>query len=427
MFAVKVPNGAYRVTLKFCEPHFHAAGKRVCDLKIQGKTVLEKLDIHDAVGRFAALDHSFDEVQVSDERLKIEFVYIESLPCVSGIVVEGKDFVRKINCGGPAYKDYAADFPPPESATPSQRLRKVPCADFYNDWAITLFGADAAEQIAPIFAEIDSRLPRPLSHGCPAGLRPNRRPWQQVAADYAFVDELKECRDQVTGVGNRERFDYWLGTMQYLCAGAKLDCAVGKFQLVMKKVEAEKDADTRKRLATETALPAYRDILVAYREAFQNLLATVSTNGGLATVMFCEQSIFPAALGDTAQALSQVLGVPLPRDAMPDRQYRGGLRVIVPTVRTCVAPDEPLRLEVIILSPDPPREAALYHRQMGAQDAFEKLPLEHVARGVYTVSMPPPNHDRGFEYYIEAIDSNGQVARFPATAPALNQTVVALP
>ena len=426
-YELEVPNGTYRVTLNFCEPHFHSAGKRVCDLKLQGKTVLEKLDIFAEAGRFAALDHSFDDVKVSEERLKIEFVYVESLPCVSGIVVEGKDFVRKINCGGPAYKDYAADFPLPESATPSQRLRKVPCGDFYKDWAVALFGVEAADQIAAIFAEIDSRLPRPLSRGCPAGLRPDRRPWQQVALDYAFVDELEKCRDKVTGAGNRERFDYWLGTMQYLRAGAKLDCAVGKFQLVMEKLKSEKDLDARKRLATETALPAYREILAAYREAFEHLLATVSTNGGLATVMFWEQSIFPAALGDTAGVLSQALGAPLPPDAMPAKEYQGGLRVIVPTVRTCAAPGESLRLKVLILSPESPREAALYHRPIGARDSFERLPLEHVARGVYTVSIPPPSNDRGFEYYIEATGNNGQVARFPATAPTINQTVVTLP
>lgn len=426
-YELKVPNGTYRVTLKFCEPHFHSAGKRVCDLKVQGKTVLEKLDIHAEVGRFAALDKRFDNVSVSEERLKVEFAYVESLPCVSGIVVEGKDFVRRINCGGPAYKDYAADFPPPESATPSQRLRKVPCEDFYMDWAVVLFGAEAGDQIASVFAEIDSRLPRPLSHGCPAGLRPDRRPWQQVAPDYAFVDELAKCRDKVTGVGNRERFDYWLGTMQYLRAGAKLDCAVGTFQTVMEKVKTEKNLDARKRLATEAALPAYREIVTAYRGAFEHLLATVSTNGGLATVMFWEQSIFPAALGDTAQVLSQALGAQLPPDAMPDKQYRGGLRVIVPTIRTCAAAGESLRLKAIVLSPDSPRETALYHRPLGAQNPFEKLPLEHVARGVYTVSIPPPSDDFGYEYYIEAIGGNGQVARFPATAPAINQTVVALP
>ncbi|MHC4404816.1 MAG: hypothetical protein ACYTG0_34640 [Planctomycetota bacterium] len=157
------------------------------------------------------------------------------------------------------------------------------------------------------------------------------------------------------------------------------------------------------------------------------MLATVSTNGGLATVMFWEQSIFPAAMGDTAQALSQALGTPLPPDVVPTKHYQGDLRVIVPTVRTCAAPGESLRLKVIVVSLGSPRGAALYHRSLGAQDSFERLPLEHVARGVYSVRLPSLGDDCGVEYYVEATGSSGQVARFPATAPAINQTVVALP
>ena len=115
--------------------------------------------------------------------------------------------------------------------------------------------------------------------------------------------------------------------MQYLRAGAKLDCAVGRFQVVMEKVKAEKDQNARKQLAAETALPAYRAILSAYRDGFEHLLATVSTNGGLATVMFWEQSIFPTALGDTAEALSQALGATLPPDLSLNADYDGDLRI----------------------------------------------------------------------------------------------------
>ena len=49
---------------------------------------LELDQINDLVTfQFAALDYSFDDVQVADGRLKIEFVYAVSLPCISGIVI----------------------------------------------------------------------------------------------------------------------------------------------------------------------------------------------------------------------------------------------------------------------------------------------------------------------------------------------------
>ena len=43
-------NGLCKVTLKFCEPHYDAAGVRVFDVKLQGQTVLKDLDIF-ATGR----------------------------------------------------------------------------------------------------------------------------------------------------------------------------------------------------------------------------------------------------------------------------------------------------------------------------------------------------------------------------------------
>jgi len=389
--------------------------------------VLEKLDIFAEAGKFTALDRAFDNVRVTDGWLKIELVHVTSLPCISGIVVEGGGLLRRINCGGPAWKGYAADFALPTKPGPGSRLRKVPCEDFYTDWATALFGAEAANEIAAIFARIDSRLPRPLSKGCPAGLRPDRRPWRQVARDYAFVGELEKCHPKVSGPGNRERFGYWLGTMQYLRAGAKLDCAVGQFQVVMGRVKAEKDPVARKRLVTEMALSAYRGILAAYREAFGHLLATVSTNGGLATVMFWEHSIFPSALGDTARALSQALGRPLPPDLTSAGDYHGDLRILVPTVRTCAPPGESVRLKVILLSAAPPRDAALYCRPLGARKGFERHALQHVARGVYSIRLPPLSDERGLEYYIEATAIDAKVARFPATAPEMNQTLVPLP
>ncbi len=400
---------------------------RVCDVRLQGKTVLERLDIFAEVGKFAALDHTFDGVHVADGTLKIDFAYVTSLPCISGIVVEGENRVRKINCGGPAYRDYSADFALTGSETTKQRSRKVPCEDFYNDWATSLFGADVADGIAVIFARMDSRLPRPLSRGCPAGLKPDRRPWQQVAPDYAFVGELEKYHGRIVGAGNRERFGYWLGTMQYLRAGARLDCAVGRFQIVMQRVKAEQDPIARKQLAAETAMRAYREISTAYREAFGHLLGTVSTNGGLATVMFWEQSIFPSALGDTGQELSQALGGPLPPDTIATAKYNGDLRIILPTVQTCAAAGESLDLKVILLSSERPSDATLHHRPLGANSAFQKLSLQHVARSVYTVSLPPPGDSGGLEYYLQATAADQSVTRFPATAPGICQTVVALP
>ncbi|KKL57855.1 hypothetical protein LCGC14_2231240, partial [marine sediment metagenome] len=282
-YSFKLPEGKYRVTLKFCEPDFGEAGKRVCDVKLQGKTVLEKFDIFAEVGQWAALDYTYDDVEVTDGWLKLRIVYRESLPCISAIVIEGPGLTRKINCGGPAYQDYEADGS--GTATPPTTMgppRGLAVRDFYADWTLALFGPEVAEETAAIFSRIDGRLPRAGGHACPCGLAPDVRPWELVAQEYAFVDELAACRDKVRGFGNLQRFDYWLGTMQYLRANGRLQCAWGAFNAAVPQWQAEEDPAKRKQLAREVGLPAYRECLDAFAEAYGHLLDTTSAYAAMA-------------------------------------------------------------------------------------------------------------------------------------------------
>jgi len=64
----------------------------------------------------------------------------------------------------------------------------------------------------------------------------------------------------------------------------------------------------------------------------------------------------------------------------------------------------------------------LYWRPLG-RGQFAALPLTHVARGVYTVTLPAEAVRDDFEYYIEvAVD--GRTIQFPPGGAALPQTVV---
>jgi len=116
-YRLAVPNGIYRVTLKFCEPHFDSKAQRVFDVKLQGNTVLKEFDILAEVDPFTAHDETFDGIEVTDGRLKIGIVNRVSLACISGIAVDCGDYSKKINCGGPAWKGYQRD--------PTQEARLV--------------------------------------------------------------------------------------------------------------------------------------------------------------------------------------------------------------------------------------------------------------------------------------------------------------
>ena len=420
-YRLNVPNGTYVVTLKFCETYHDNAGYRVFDINIQDEPAATGMDIFTEAGKNTAYDRVFEDVTVSNGVLDIKFIRRADYPVLSALTVEKEGFSLKINCGGPEYQDYRADW---KTAQP----RDLATADFYDDWAATQFGIEAADRISQLFQRIDGRLPRPAAWvNGPGGFAPDTRAWDEVSGEYAFVGELESIRPLVRGAGNLERFDYWLNSFRYLMMTSHLRCAWGRFNEAMEKVNAEQNSSSRAQLARETALPRYRALVELTGEAVTHLLATVSTNGELGTVTNINSHLLPSMLGETGKKLAEALGEELPADAVPSREYSGNPRIIVPTLESALVAGEPLTLKVIILDRTMPERAKLSWRTIG-EEAFTNVPLEHIARGVYTVTVLPDGiPDDGIEYFLAAVTASGDTLHFPATAPHLNQTVVAIP
>jgi len=56
---------------------------------------------------------------------------------------------------------------------------------------------------------------------------------------------------------------------------------------------------------------------------------------------------------------------------------------------------------------------------------FNKISLTHIARGVYSVTIPAKRIGQAdIEYHIKVSSVGGQEIYFPAAAPHINQTVV---
>jgi len=413
-------NGKYRVVLHFCEPHYGEAGKRVFGVKLEGKVVIDKLDIFGKVGQNKALDYTFEDVEVTDGRLDIDFVYEIEMPCIAAISIRGDGVTKKVNCGGPAYKDFEAD--------PMPSPRDLPTKDFYRDWALHMFGHEIAAEATRIFDAIDGVLPRSSDWvNGPGGLQPDSRPWEEVKREYAFVDELEALRAKVRGAGNLDRFDYWLDSFRYMRAASHVRCVWARYNEAMKKVNAEKDARRKADLARETALPLRRELVRVVAEVYGHLLATVSNPGEMGTVANWDQHILPTLLTQPGEELTGILGEPLPRDSVPSADYHGRPRLLVPTVCSSVGEGEVVKLKVIVLSGSPPREAAVFWRVMGMGD-FSEVPLTHIARGVYSAEFPPDGaRGAALEYYVKAVAGDETVLHLPATAPHINQTLVVMP
>jgi beta-galactosidase len=80
-----VPDGNYEVELLFAETKFEQPGKRVFSVKINGKTVIENLDVAATANPRLAFDRKF--TTAANGGLTVEFVPVVGEPVLSGIRV----------------------------------------------------------------------------------------------------------------------------------------------------------------------------------------------------------------------------------------------------------------------------------------------------------------------------------------------------
>jgi hypothetical protein len=415
-YRLAVPNGRCAVTLQFVEWDIKEPGRRVFDVLIQGRKAAEKVDIFAAAGLFKAYDLTFENVEIADGRLAIDFADRVHYPAVAGIVVTGRDFTRKINCGGPAVLDYEADGP--------ETARHLPSLDLYLDWCRAQFGPEAAPDAAAIFARVDGRHPVPVTWiGGPGNIQPDLRPWDEVKSAYAFVDELAALGPRVEGKGNRERYEYWLASFRYMREVARFNCLWAVYNEALEKANSSKDDQAKKALLEAEALPVRAEMAGALREIFALLLATVSNTGELGTIANWEQHLLPGAWERPEAELMTMLRGKLPPEVVLSRAYDGPPRIVVPAVRTSLEAGEALSIKAMVLSKGKPESVELRWREMGRGE-FRSAPLENLARGVYRLTLPAPA--AAIEYFLE-VEADGQAVRFPASAPEKNQTVIILP
>jgi len=447
-YRLSVPNGEYAVTLRFCEPHYEDAGKRVFGVTVQGRRVIESLDLYGLVGKNVAYDRRFEGVKVTDGTLAIGFPRIVEYPCIAAIGIEGRteasnqvaseDWSRRINCGGPAVPGYEADLPPVGSLAIDQRPRDLPVRDFYADWALVEFGPEVAAEAAAIFARLDggaearrgpgdpTNLPRPATWaGGPGGIRKDPRPWPEVAGEYAFVDELEALRPRIAGAGALERFDYWLNNMRYLRATGRLACALAAMDRALAAVRDVPEGGGRREAARSTALPVWREVDDALSEASRRLIDTVTTPGGMGTVCNWQSHVIPMFIHPPRAELVGLLGEEAVRGVEGPRAYDGPARLFATTARTVLAEGEDFHVRATMLggSAMPP---TLHWRELGSA-SFHSVPMDIDGRGVHSAAIPGDWIEDDFECWVEGRGAGGERLAWPPSAPFLCHAVIRLP
>ncbi|AQT67390.1 Alpha-glucuronidase [Anaerohalosphaera lusitana] len=451
-YRLLVPNGKYNVTLKFCEVHYREPGKRVFNVSVMGEKVAENLDVFKKAGHLGTYDLVVSDVKVTNGILDITFDPVVEFPFIAGIVIEGKTadlnqiegkaYTRKINCGNGKWQDYQADLGKIRNPSAGPlTARDLPCEDFYRDWCKSEFGPEAARELAAIFTELDSGGPLeaysfpsawprniPLTNvwiAGPGGIRVDQTPWSEAQKDYAFVDKMSDLRTRIKGKGNLARFDYWLNSFKYLRAMGELSCTRGELDKAVNSAANENDKTEQKTLAAQRVLPIRIKLARLWEQMMTYQLAATYTPGELGTIANLEQhnsrNLNFVNLHD--EKLEKLLGRPLPETANITGKYQGSPRIFVPALRSNINANERFELKVIILAKDKPQNPTVRWRPLGASD-YNTLPLTHVARGVYKAKFP--TMDKDFEYHIDAEFGSGENVRFPATAPAIDQSVVVL-
>ncbi|MCG7852921.1 MAG: hypothetical protein MIO92_10405 [Methanosarcinaceae archaeon] len=437
-YRLRIPKGRYQVNLKFCETEYKASGQREFKVQLQDQTVIPKLDIFARVGLLTALELRFDNVQVDKGWLHLGLEPLKKITgkqkmgtCISAIEITNSHFSRKINCGGEAYKDYEEDTQltktfnyGPQGTAYEQRGLK--CDDLYHDWAIHSFGIKAGPRIGAMFSKLDGCVPL-TSHfdGGAGALFPDVRPWSKVKHEYTFLDELENLAPEVEGAGNRDRYEYWLNMFRHLKAQAKVRCFRGQLDAVTNEARKLSDLAERKAMIEAKVFPLREKLTQLIEEAYQPLLGMVSNQGNLATVINWENHVYRRTNLWPDKALVETYGQPLPKMRSETQIYKGPPRLIVPTVLGLLREGEALKLRVIVLDNHRPSDAALHWRPLG-QEEYHTIPLQHIARGVHTVTLVPAD-ERSIEYYITATTLDKTELIWPAGAPRINQTVVVLP
>jgi hypothetical protein len=313
--------------------------------------------------------------------------------------------------------------------------RDLDASGYYADWARTEFGEEAAEQLAVLFTRLDGsepsekqneracRLPRPASWvDGPGGLRISDLPWAEQAKEYAFVDEMEALRPLIKGDGNLARFDYWLNTFRYLRAVGELSCTIGVYNQKVKEIRQLTEPLKQQEQARNELLPLRIQSIQQLREVHRHLFAFASTYGELGNLTNWQQHLMNLYFDKPAKELETLIGEQLPAEAYPDPAPVYAPRIIVPEIRTTLNRGEDFSMQLIVTA-DAPAKAELKYRALGKK-AYQTVALQPAGRKVYQLNIPATLLTDDFEYYIEVKKTSGELIRFPATAPSLNQTVV---
>lgn len=262
--------------------------------------------------------------------------------------------------------------------------------DFYEDFCKSEFGEAAGVKAAPLFAQIDCKLPRPSrwSEG-PGLIYKNEEDWETVSKDYWFVDQLQQLEPLVTGSGCRERYAYWLHSFLAMKVSAKIGCLFGSFENAVSAVDKEK------------CLQIYREILSDMKTLNIHLLMCIESPGDMGVICNVTQRSLLPMLNRCKEVMSK-WQIQLPK--IEECIISNARKLAVPCVRTTLQKGENFCLKLIVIG-GCLKNPVLYYRSLG-QTSYMTSAFHKQEHWVYRVEIPSDHILADFEYHICLVEGD---------------------
>jgi hypothetical protein len=292
-------------------------------------------------------------------------------------------------------------------------------ATFWADWGRGMFGGDTGAEAGRCLQKLDG------SHlGINALIRGGARTTDgQIAEFFAALREMEALRPRIKGAGNLERFNYWLNFIRASQLRVHTWVLADRLAAKVREASAVQEPERKVSVAHNELLPLRLGLARSYEEMIAAFTDCATSPGEIGTISSIESGSRERIVSAQDGAIVKLLGAPLPAEAALSTAYRGAARIFVSARRTLASAGQSQEIRAFVLSDTPCTGLNLYWRSLG-EGRFKKLVATHHARQAYRVTLPAQSKG-AMEYYLEAALEDGQKLQWPATAPSINQTVVA--
>jgi hypothetical protein len=319
--------------------------------------------------------------------------------------------------------DFEGSVPDTEGAVPgpgSPGAEPMPDLDAYwADWGRGMFGGEAGAEAGRIMRNFDGGHLTINSLVNPKALPTDAR----ISEVFAPLQQMESLRSRIRGTGNLERYDYWLNLIRATDLRVRTWKLANGLSAKIAEARAIKEADQQRRFVRDQVLPLRLAVARSYEKMIAAFVSCAKSTGEVGAIALLEYGVREEQVFAHDSAITQMLGEPLPAEAALSTAYRGTPRIYVSAKRTQVKIGEDQEVRACVLSASKCTGVKLHWRALGGGE-FHQVAAAYKARQMYNVKLPAQSPGT-VEYYLEAALEDGQKVVWPATAPAINQTVIA--